>query len=246
MNHDHENDMSFPEFLAERLRSKGISQKKLSEITGIAPVHLANLFHGNFSDMPSKPYLRGYLIRIGRTLDFDGEELWGRLEQEDTTKGARVSDELPRNRFIRSRVPKSAWIAAVLVVVLAGYFIFAFPYIFGKPILAVAYPAENPYVTSSTTLTIQGTVRNADALYLVGNGSSSSEEIIIAPDGSWEKEVALGEGPNSIVISAKKFLGGETSVTREIIYTPPLPVSSSTQPVIHFTPQTPATGTYFD
>ncbi len=231
MNHDHENEMSFQEFLAERLRSKGISLKKLSEITGIAPVHLANLFHGNFSDMPSKPYLHGYLIRIGRTLDFDGEEWWEKLGQEDTMKDAGVSDELPRNRFVRSRVPKSAWIAAVFIVILAGYFIFAFPYIFGKPILAVTYPTENPYVTPSSTLTIQGTVRNADALYLVSNGSSSSEEIIIAPDGSWEKGVTLGEGPNSVVISAKKFLGGETNVTQEVIYTP-LSVSG-TLPMIH-------------
>ncbi len=245
MNNDHENDMSFPEFFAERLRSKGISLAKLSEVTGIAPVHLTNLFHGNFSDMPSKPYLRGYLIRIGRTLDFDGEEWWGRLEQEDTTKDAHMSDELPRNRFVRNRVPKSAWIAAVLIVILVGYFLFAFPYIFGKPILTVTYPAENPYVTSSATLTIQGTVRNADALYLVSNESSSSEEIIVAPDGSWEKGVLLGKGLNTFEISAEKFLGGETRVTQEIIYTLPLS-ASGTQPVIHFAPQIPATGTYFD
>jgi hypothetical protein len=66
---------------------------------------------------------------------------------------------------------------------------------------------------------LTGTVSGADSLSLVG-ADGEQEPIIVAADGSWQKSVLLGVGPNPFQVSAKKFLGGETSVTEQIFYQP--------------------------
>ncbi len=211
----------FEVFLAEQLKNHGITLKKLSDVTGIAPVHLENLVHGNYDEMPSAPYFHGYLSEIGRVLGFDAEEWWVKLKKEGLVKNSGPQDELPRNRFVRQSAPKLLWGLAAAAGLLAIYFAFAFPRIFGTPSLTVVYPVENPSVATTTTVTIQGTVRNADAVYLSNGSTSSSDEIMIAPDGSWQKTVLLQNGLNTFEISAKKFLGGETSITEQILYQAP-------------------------
>ncbi|MGC9968204.1 MAG: helix-turn-helix transcriptional regulator [Minisyncoccia bacterium] len=247
-------EMIFEEFLAARLRDRGISLKRLSETTGIAPVHLENLLHGNFENMPSTPYFHGYLVRIGKVLDFDGEEWWEKIKKESSVKNSGSADKLPRNRFVKKEWPKSAWAIGIISLLIIIYLVVAFPRIFGKPKLTVTYPPQNPFATASTTLTIMGTVNNADALYLSSGNGSSSEEIVIAPDGSWQKIVFIsGTEPNTLntfELTAKKFLGGETTIIEQIIYAPLRVSSSATSgaafPTIHIATGTPATGTYFD
>jgi hypothetical protein len=189
--------------------------------------------------MPSAPYFHGYLIHLGAVLDFDGEEWWLKLKKEGVIKNSGELDTMPRNRFIKQSPPKYLWWIGVGVIVLI-YLAFQAPRIFGKPVLMVSIPNANPYVTTSSTLTLSGTVTDADSLYLVG-ADGGQEPIIIAADGSWQKSVLLGVGPNPFQISAKKFLGGETSVTEQIFYQPT--GSTTTTSTASFTPSASTTPT---
>ncbi len=220
MNHGTDrNELTFEEFLAARLRDKGISLKRLSEITGIAPIHIENLFHGNFEHMPSRPYFRGYLIRLGKVLDFDGEEWWERIQKDDFVKDSGPADALPHNRFIKRALPKSAWIIGIVALIVVIYLLVSLPHILGKPALTFTFPPANPYTTTSTTLVFRGMAQNADALYLSNGNASSGEEVPVATDGSWQKTVLLSEsGLNTFAFTAKKFLGGETTFTEQVIY----------------------------
>jgi cytoskeletal protein RodZ len=212
--------MMFEEFLAARMRDKGISLKRLAEATGIAHTHLENMLHGNFEDMPSTPYFHGYIMRLAKVLDFDGEEWWAKLKKENLVKNSGPADSLPRNRFMKKSVPKLLWVGIVVVVLLIIYLAFQFSRIFGKPTLTIEYPGTNPFTTSSSTITIGGVVENADSLSINDN-----QEISIGSDGSWQESVLLNDGPNAFKISAKKLLGSETDVTEEIIY---MGISSAT------------------
>ncbi len=240
------------EFLASRLREKGFSLKRLSETTGIAPAHLENLLRGNFADMPSAPYFRGYLIRLGKVLDFDGEEWWTRIKRSGAPKNSGPTDALPQNRFMKRGTPKVVWLTGIAATLLIIYLVFEFSRIVGRPTLTVTTPPETPYSTTSNTLMLTGVVRGADTLYLSNGTASSSEEIMIAVDGTWAKSVLLQNGPNTFVITAKKFLGSETTLTEEIIYQPAIGPSTSTAsttlnyPAIHSVPSVPATGTFFE
>ena len=73
-------------FLRDRMKEKGVSLKKLSDITGIAVNHIENMLRGDFEHIPSTPYFRGYLIRIGEVLSFDGEAWWGKIKKEEEIK----------------------------------------------------------------------------------------------------------------------------------------------------------------
>ncbi len=207
--------VSFEQFFSERIKERGVTLKKLADATGIAPMHIESLLRGDFDTLPSAPYLRGYLLRLGDELGFDGEEWWKRLRKDGTIRNySGAADTLPRNRFIRETPPKYLWLiaAAALVVV---YFAFQAPHILGTPIITVNFPDANPYTTTSSTITLAGTVANADTLYL-----NDTQQIPIAPDGSWQETVLLGTGQNPFKISAKKFLGGQSSITETILYEP--------------------------
>jgi cytoskeletal protein RodZ len=193
------NDLPFEQFFAEKIKERGVSLKKLAEMTGIAPAHIESLLRGDYESMPSAPYFHGYLTHLGAVLDFDGEEWWVKLKKEGVIKNSGELDTLPRNRFIKQAPPKYLWWIGAAVIVLI-YLALQAPRIFGKPTLVVDIPNANPYITASSTLTLTGTVSGAD--------------------GSWQKSVLLGVGPNPFQVSAKKFLGGETSVTEQIFYQP--------------------------
>jgi transcriptional regulator with XRE-family HTH domain len=234
------NDFPFEQFFAEKIKERGISLKKLAEMTGIAPAHIESLLRGDYENMPSAPYFHGYLMHLGAILDFDGEEWWIKLKKEGVIKNSGELDTMPRNRFIKQSPPKYLWWIGAGIIVLI-YLAFQAPRIFGKPALLVSVPNANPYVTTSSTITLSGTVTGADSLSLVG-ADGELEPIIIAADGSWQKSVLLDVGPNLFPISAKKFLGGETSVTEQIFYQPTgstttIPATSST-PSASTTPTT--------
>jgi cytoskeletal protein RodZ len=212
------NDLPFEQFFAEKIKERGISLKKLAETTGIAPTHIESLLRGDYENMPSAPYFHGYLTHLGAVLDFDGEEWWVRLKKEGMIKNSGELDTLPRNRFVKQSPPKYLWWILTGVIVLI-YLAFQAPRILGKPTLVVNIPNANPYVTSSSTLTLSGTMTGADSLSLVG-ANGELEPIIVAANGTWQKTVLLGVGPNPFQISAKKFLGGVTSVTEQIFYQP--------------------------
>ncbi len=223
---DHE-EILFEEFLAARMREKGISLKRLTEMTGIAPAHLENMLSGHFEGLPSAPYFRGYLLRLGKILDFEGEAWWKRLQKGNAARRSGPSDELPRNRFIKQSAPPNwIWIGGAAVLLVAIYLGLELSHIVGKPKLAVTMPPENPYITASNTLVLAGVAAGADTLYLSNGNASSAEEIMMAPDGSWRKPVLLENGPNAFQLTAKKFLGSETVITQEIIYQPAAATSS--------------------
>ena len=46
-------DINFQAFFAAKIKDRGVSIKKLSEATGIAPAYLEAMAHGRFDDLPS-------------------------------------------------------------------------------------------------------------------------------------------------------------------------------------------------
>ena len=198
-------------FLRDRMKEKGISLKKLSELTGISINHIENMLRGDFEHVPPTPYFRGYLIRIGEVLSFDGEAWWKRIKREEGVKTSGSTDALPKNRFSRESPAKIVTIAAVVLIVLVALG-FALPHIFGRPIITITAPQGDPSVATSNSIVIQGMVKNADSLYVNG------DEATVASDGSWQKNVLLQSGINTFTVSAKKLLGGTAEIVEQISY----------------------------
>jgi transcriptional regulator with XRE-family HTH domain len=205
-------DTTLEIFLRDRMKDRGMSIKKLADLTGISIGHIENMLRGDFEHIPPTPYFRGYLIRIGEALNFDGEAWWEKIKKEEGVRKSGPADSLPENRFARKSPVKIVAISAAVLVLLI-LFGFALPHILGKPVITITSPQDNSSATSDS-IVIQGTVKNADSLYVDG------DEATIAKDGSWQKNVLLQSGINTFDVSAKKFLGGTTDIVEQIVYTP--------------------------
>lgn len=205
--------LDFTSFFNERIRERGLNLKKLSEISGIAIKHLEGLSRGDFAKLPSEPYLRGYLWRLGRILNFDPQIWWPKLKEGGSIRNSGGRDLPPKNRFIKPKAHKIFWISGAVLIIslLIGS---QAPRIIGKPIITIAYPDKNPATTLTSQINLAGTIKNASGLYING------EVITVGSDGVWKKTVLLQTGINSLKIRAKKFLGGETEVIQQIIYQP--------------------------
>ncbi|MDE2018863.1 MAG: helix-turn-helix domain-containing protein [Patescibacteria group bacterium] len=216
-----DDQLNFETFFRERVKEKGLSLKKLADLTGISQAHLENMARGDFESMPSAPYFHGYLVRLSKVLDFDAEEWWEEVKKEQIVKNSGPADALPRNRFVKKSPAKFIMLGAVAVLV----FIYAavqIPRSMGKPAIAITFPPQNPYAASSSMVTLEGTVKNADALYLNGDPVT-----INVSDHTWQKSVLLQNGMNTFDLVARKFLGGQTDITEQIIYQAPAAASPS-------------------
>lgn len=205
--------IDFESLFRARLQERGISLKKLSEISGIALKHIENLHAGKYENLPAAPYLRGYLAKIGTLLDLDGEAWWEHLKNEGFLVGSGPEDQLPRNRFAQRPIGKRVFlaIAGIAVLVLA---VLQFSRIFGRPDLIIFSPAESQTKTTNDQFLIEGRVANGDRLTING------EPVVLQENGSWQKNVLLQAGLNAVEIKASKFLGRETTGMRFIVYEP--------------------------
>jgi len=100
--------------------------------------------------------------------------------------------------------------AIVIIVILLGIFIFRFSDIIGTPQIEVNIPAT----IDTNLLRVTGKIKASDRLTVNG------EVVYPADDGSFEKDVLLDRGPNTIKLDVKRFLGRETKLTKQVIYQP--------------------------
>ncbi|TSC59713.1 MAG: Uncharacterized protein LiPW15_733 [Parcubacteria group bacterium LiPW_15] len=216
---------SFNIFLGEKLRDKNISIEKLSELSGISIKYLENMLKGDPEQLPPAPYLRGYFVKLGEILNFDGEEIWKTWNVNGEAKRSGSGDRLPENRFARKPMAKYIWLS-IIPALLIIYFTTQLPHIFGTPLLYIEYPKTNPTTSLTDRVTISGTLQNGKELYI------NNEMISVEDSGAWEKGVLLQSGQNNIEIRAKKFLGREIVVEKQIFYEAPAnatTTASSTQ-----------------
>lgn len=195
----------------EGLKRKGITLQKLSDVSGIALKHLENMSGGNMEKMPPAPYLRSYLAIIGDILEFDGHAIWETIKIDELSIAGK-NDQLSHPTHA-SRRKKIVW-TSIIVCLLGLFLVFRLPDIIGRPNLQVGFPSEDVSTVSINPITIIGTVENGDEFFI------NDERIPLASDGTWQKEIELQEGMNTIELRAKKFLGKEVRVLRQIIYAP--------------------------
>ncbi|RJQ28918.1 helix-turn-helix domain-containing protein [Candidatus Parcubacteria bacterium] len=212
----------YPDFeylFNEKLRERGLTLKRLSELSNIATSHLESLRSGDFGSLPPAPYVRGYLRRLGSLLGFDPEVWWERLKAGNLVKVSGEGDELPRNRFAKRSRTRLFWVGGGILIVLL-YLGTQFPRILGEPVIHITYPDEPILAVRESEIVIYGTVKNADSL------SVNDESVLISADGSWKRTLTLHPGLNTIQILGKKFLGRETRASRQVLFEP-LPASAS-------------------
>lgn len=203
----------FAAFFAARLKERGLSVKKLSELSGIAQKDLQNLSEGDFDNLPSAPYLRGYTIKLSKILEFDPELWWNHFVRIGAVRMSGQEDALPTNRFAIAKSRRYGWLVFLLVLA-ALYGGLRFSKIMGRPTLLIDEPAEGIARVGESRIIARGSLSGGDELFV--NGAP----VELQKDGAWQKEVALEPGLNTIEFRARKLLGRETRVLRQVLYEP--------------------------
>lgn len=208
--------------LVELLEERDINPEKLSYATNVPIRFITALLEGNFKDLPAKPYVRGYLIKIATALSVANEIVIEAYLESTEIRSSGGKDKLPINRFSIQKMNKNFVVVAVLIVGLLIFLGFRINDIMGTPTLQINLP-ENPISTTEQTFKITGKISARDKLTL------NQEIVYTNEDGSFEKEVTLSLGLNTFEFDAIRFLGREIKIIRRVVYEPPQPIIQNNQ-----------------
>ena len=205
---------SLQETLKAQLDIKGLTKKRLADLTSISERYIDGLIEGNPSKLPSAPYVRGYLIKIAAILNLGEEEVLALYKKEQGVKISGPADKLPHNRFAIKPMNKKFLLAFLLALLAGAYLIKNAGRLIGEPELTVTNPFAQAAIVASPLIKLTGKIDPKDKLLI------NSEEAAVDSDGSFEKLYNLQIGLNTIEFSAKKILGREAKVVKQIIYQP--------------------------
>jgi len=200
------------EALKDLMKSKGVGPQKLSSITDVPKRFIDAILQGDLDKLPPRPYIRGYLFKISNALGADNDSLWQVYRSSTETISSGEGDRLPVNRFAIKRLGSGKILlalAGLLIIVLLGI---SADRIIGKPTINVAVPE----ITDQEVITVSGSVDPRDRLTLNG-------ELIYTDDGGgFMKDVQMEPGPNTLEFKARRYLGRETTLVKQVLYQPPM------------------------
>ena len=206
---------SFRELLKEHMELKGFSNKKIAEATGIPERYIEALINGEDRIiLPPSPYVRGYITKLSSILEFDKDMMWRLYQSESQTATSGGFDRLPGNRFAVKTLSKK-WLIGSLVGLFAAVYLSSNIYqMFSAPKIKIMVPDKESMVWQFSTIVLRGEIESANTLTING------VEVYVGKDGKFEKDYSLQPGLNTLEFSAKKFLGKEAKIVRQIMYQP--------------------------
>lgn len=205
---------SFSKIILEAMRYYDLNLEKLSRSSGISERHLEALLEEKFKQLPSAPYVHGYLTKISAILNLNSEELWRiYLKDNHNLRRSGEKDQLPPNRFsYRFWLSRRFIILATGVVIVGLYVFFQTSFFFNKPGLDFENLSEDSFIADNDKFIFRGKIEAPASLFI------NDEQISIDSVGSFEKTVYLNPGLNVFTFRAKKALGKELKVIKQIFY----------------------------
>ena len=208
-----ENKKNLAEFLKEKRQGKNLSLDKLSDLTKIQVYHLEALEAGQFEKLPPLIYRAGIFKRLAKFLDVDKNEIIRMYKQEvQADEVSSYSGNIIKSKqnvnFVLTPRKLAIFLGVLFLILLSGYLFYQFKFLVGPPNLAVD-PKED-MVIQQESLTVRG--KTDSGVYLTING----ENVYIASDGSFSKEVQLTSGINVVEVKAVNNFGKSTKIVRQI------------------------------
>ncbi len=216
---------SLGELIIEALKLRNLNTGKLSELTDIPVNYLIALNNDDLTGLPSAPYVRGYLVKIADVLKIDIDLLLRAYKQEislQSLKTSGSSDKLPSNRYALNILTKKTVIVSGIIFILIIFYLIwqtsnpegMFSAFFGVPKIEIMNPPADILVVDNPTIELLGRVSARDKLII------NAEEVLVEENGRFEKDFSLQPGINTFEFKAKRFLGKEVKVIRQVIFQP--------------------------
>ncbi|MDP3800369.1 MAG: helix-turn-helix domain-containing protein [bacterium] len=211
-------NLKLNDYLTERRKFLKIRFGDLVTKTGIPAKHLKKIEKGEWCDLPSGVYVKGFLKKYAQVVGLDENELALRYENEwqqicyvDLPKqGNKTLDKINFLKQFSFR-----WIVLGFVCASVLFYVgWQFKVILEKPDLNLNYPIESDTIVDNPKIEFRGRV-SEDSVLTINN-----EIVLAAEDGSFTKEVELLNGINTFEIKAVSRFGKETKTTKRVTYNP--------------------------
>lgn len=210
-----ENKKNFSEIFKEKRQSKNLSLEKLSEITKIQLYYLEALETGHFEKLPSSIYRNGILKRISKFLEIDENKIAetygysaGSVHDNVLFQSGVRSINKRKSYFILTPNKLMIFFGGFLLMLFSGYFWYQFNFLVGPPSIAVE-PGKN-LITKDENILVSGKTDGGINLTI------NSENVYVAPNGDFKKDIKLAAGINIIEIKAVNNFGKEKKIIRQI------------------------------
>ena len=211
-------NLKLNDFLIERRKFMRIRFGDLSARTGIPAKHLKKIEKGEWCDLPSGVYVKGFLKKYAQTVGLDEAEVASRYESEWNqicALPASLAGNQNLNRFdlLKNISLRKIFTAAAAVFVI-GYVLWQFRVILERPDLNLENPPTEDVVSAEAVLELAGRVSPGAAL-TVNNDPVYPEE-----SGGFKKNVELLPGLNVLEIKAVSRFGKESKIIRRVTFNP--------------------------
>lgn len=195
----------------KKIREKlNLDIKTVSLLTQIKPVYLENLEASAYDKLPADVYIRGFIKNLSQLYRVDESEMIAQFEKEHGFAQAHLK---------RAQLhPQKIWFTPRMVIALTSLLIFlaAFGYVASQvssvlrpPKLSIAEPASDQNV-SGNSIVVSGNAEVGSDVFI------NEQAVFLDKNGQFNENVILGEGLNTIEISAKNKFNKTSTVTRKV------------------------------
>ena len=206
---------NYAALIAEAMESRSLSSQKLAGFTSVPERFISAILNMKTESLPPAPYVRGYFVKIGEVLGLNSDELWQNYQKESSViKRSGPLDELPTNRYALTPINKKLIIGSAALLIAIGYLVIRADDLIGKPNLYLASPLRDNLIVTESAFTARGKIKPGDKLTINDKG------IYVKEDGSFEENILLKPGLNTIEFKVARFLGREITATKQIFYSP--------------------------
>lgn len=200
------------DFLKAKRKEKNLSLERLSELTKIQVYHLNALEAGKLDKLLPSVYRTGIFKRVSKFLDVDENEIMEMYKNasQTTEDPSYINSVVVSNKssyFILTPKKLTIFFGGALFVLLAAYLWYQFNFLIGPPNLAVE-PKEDMIVREESLL-LRGKTDSGVNLTISG------ENVYVASDGSFSKNIQLAAGLNIIEIKSVNNFGKITKIIRQ-------------------------------
>jgi len=198
--------------LKKARREVGMSLEQASDKTKIHKRFLSALEEGDYSQISSPLYIRGFLKNYSKILGLDPETVLAFWRREYDRKEEEGKTSVPPRLFKSSLKFTPALLSSVFFAIVAifflGYLYSQYHRYAGPPLLEITSPTDGQ-VLEEAQVVVAGKTSRGSLLTLNG------QEIEVLPDGSFSTNIAVLEGRNSLHFVSRNKFGKQSS--REIL-----------------------------
>lgn len=210
------NEQTLGEKLHTLRKEARLTLSELSEMTKIQKTYLKAFEANAFHKLPDPIYARNYLKTLAKTLG--GEEAYyiDQFEQERGTCDVVHKHQTPRQRTRKASLFVTSRFAQIcLFILLIGTFVtyigVEVKTIITPPRLSISYPADG-FLTTDATIVVKGKTDKGASITING------QDVLLAQDGTFEKEIALERGVNVLQIEGAKRYSHQSMQYRRVIF----------------------------